>query len=270
MEVVPKSEKASNILDEPSAEPPPSYSALASPLPAAGPTSGSDPGDVSKDDPFDFLRVFDTIFLIDDSYSMTGSSWREVADVLKSITPICAERDADGIDIYFLNKSDERQFHQIKSPDEVDRIFRLVSPNGATPTGSRLNDILKPYLKDVKERGDKVRPLNIIVITDGQPTDDPKRVIIDTAKKLDDLEASPWQVGIQFFQVGKDDYAAKALRHLDDDLAGQDGGIRDIVDTVPWSLNTDGSRLNSQGILKVVLGAVNRRLDRKPIAELLR
>ncbi|MCJ1463359.1 hypothetical protein MMC07_001966 [Pseudocyphellaria aurata] len=214
-----------------------------------------------KDDPFAFLSTFDTAFLIDDSYSMTGRSWEEVAAVLKSITPICTAHDADGIDIYFLNKSDDQQFRNVTSADKVDRIFKSVRPMGATPTGARLDAILTPYLADLRTLGDKLKPLNIIVITDGQPTDDPQSVIVKTAKRLDDLEAPPWQVGIQFFQVGQDKGATEALRHLDDGLVSRNGGIRDIVDTVPWN----GVRLNADGILKVVLGAVNRRLDRKSV-----
>ena len=40
--------------------------------------------------------------------------------------------------------------------------------------------------------------------------------------------------------------------------------VRDIVDTVPWTSETTGrAGLNAEGMLKVVLGAMNRRLDRK-------
>lgn len=259
-------QSADPMSDTPS-EPPPSYSAAAPLQPAAGSASGvnlsaSSSGAPLKDDPFAFLGTFDTVFLIDDSGSMAGRSWREVAAALKSITPICTAHDADGIDIYFLNKADEPQFRHITSPEEVDRIFGRVRPQASTPTGTRLNAILKPYLKDLEQRGDSVKPLNIIVITDGQPSDDPESIIINAAKKLDALEAPPWQVGIQFFQVGQEEGAAEALRDLDDFLVERGGGIRDMVDTVPWS-GTNGSGLNGEGIMKVVLGAVNRRLDRK-------
>jgi hypothetical protein len=38
--------------------------------------------------------------------------------------------------------------------------------------------------------------------------------------------------------------------------------LRDMVDTVPFK-GAEGEHLSADGILKVVLGAVNRRLDRK-------
>ena len=114
---------------------------------------------------------------------------------------------------------------------------------------------------------DSLKPLNIIVITDGVPTDDPESVIVSVAKKLDRYDAPPWQVGIQFFQVGNERGAAEALQEMDDGLSSMGGGMRDIVDTVPWrSQNGNGAGLNADGILKVVLGAVNRRLDRKRVS----
>ncbi|KAF4982366.1 hypothetical protein FZEAL_2000, partial [Fusarium zealandicum] len=135
-----------------------------------------------------------------------------------------------------------------------------------TPTGARLHSILKPYLSSLSRRPgsvDSVKPVNVIVITDGCPTDDPESIIVHHAKKLDQLEAPPHQVGIQFFQVGNEHGASKALRELDDDLA--ELGIRDMVDTATWSsTGSDNSKtLSADGILKVVLGAVVRRLDRK-------
>lgn len=101
------------------------------------------------------------------------------------------------------------------------------------------------------------------MITDGCPTDDPESIITHYAKQLDKIEAPPHQVRIQFFQVGNALGATKALRELDEDLVKQ--GIRDMVDTATWNSSTsDNSQtLSAEGILKVVLGAVVRRLDRR-------
>ena len=82
-------------------------------------------------------------------------------------------------------------------------------------------------------------------------------------KKLDKLEAPAWQVGIQFFQVGREPGAREHLKQLDDGLAelAGDDELRDIVDTVPFT-GADNEELTGAGVLKVVLGSVNRRLDR--------
>ena len=95
-------------------------------------------------------------------------------------------------------------------------------------------------------------------------TDEVKSPIVVAAKKFDRLDAPAWQVGIQFFQVGRDADARRSLEELDDDLAelAGDADMRDIVDAVPWT-GLQGERLTADSILEVVLGAVNRRLDRK-------
>lgn len=230
----------------------------------------------TSDSPYAFLTQFDTIFLIDDSGSMAGRSWRETAAALTAITPICTAHDADGIDIYFLNHRNSQNptggYTNITTTVGVESIFNSIRPLGGTPTGTRLHHILKPYLAQVKESVEHqasgqeiaVKPLNIIVITDGVPSDDVEATVVQAAKKLDVWGAEPWQVGIQFFQVGQEPDAAEDLRELDDALCGQHG-IRDIVDTVPWSGDGDGPILTADLLLKTVLGSVVKRLDRKNV-----
>lgn len=236
----------------------------------------------SEDDKYAFLSSFDTIFLVDDSGSMAGHPWREVAEVLRSITPICTDHDKDGVDLYFLNHNSTKGpgdghkprggYYGIDTPEKVQMAFENARPGGATPTGRRLWSILNPYIarldpsKEKPQDIENVKPINIIVITDGRPTDDPESIIWQCAKRLDEFNAPPHQVGIQFFQVGTDGDATEALRELDDELAEK--GVRDMVDTVTWDGKSSNSKrgLTADGILKVVLGAVIRRLDRRPSA----
>ena len=95
-------------------------------------------------------------------------------------------------------------------------------------------------------------------------SDDAESVILKAAKTLEKFDAIPWQIGIQFFQIGTDIDAQKYLEQLDDELgkAAKHENVRDIVDTVPWKGQT-GRTLSGDGILKVVLGAVNKRYDRQ-------
>jgi hypothetical protein len=226
----------------------------------------------NDNDKYAFLSTFDTVFVIDDSGSMAGSSWREVSEALRAILPICTSHDKDGIDLFFLNHRSGSPapegkaadgYYNVTHPERVQDIFRRASPRSMTPTGTRLQSILKPYVATLERAADMaaIKPVNVIVITDGQPSDDPEAVIVQQARKLDRIDAPPYQVGIQFFQVGTDREAKEALTELDDGLAEQ--GVRDMVDTVTWG-GTGGYRsLTADGILKVVLGAVVRRLDRK-------
>jgi len=249
-------------------DPPPAYSPPSNSVIVSGRMA-------TVDSPYSFLTQFDTIFLIDDSGSMAGRSWRETSAALAAITPICTMHDADGIDIYFLNHRNPLAtnsaggYINITTTAGVENIFNSVRPLGGTPTGTRLNQILKPYLAQVEESIERqahgheatVKPLNIIVITDGVPSDDVESIIVHAAKKLDLWDADPGQVGIQFFQVGREPEAAEDLRELDDALQGKHG-IRDMVDTVPWS-GEDGQTLTAEGIMKCLLGSINRKIDRR-------
>ncbi|THX70971.1 hypothetical protein D6D05_08423 [Aureobasidium pullulans] len=249
---------------------PPAYSPVSNAFPVPQ-IAVSSPQDQTADDPYAFLSSFDTIFLIDDSGSMAGSRWRETQEALEAITPICTSHDADGIDILFLNNPENPYHRNVSSPATVREIFSSVRPRGGTPTGQRLDSILRPYIRQCEQRGpEAVKPLNLIVITDGEPSDDVEAPLISCAKKLDKMDAPAWQIGIQFFQVGRDEGARAHLRALDDELAEIAGTeLRDMVDTVPFK-GAEGEHLSADGILKVVLGAVNRRLDRKRSKDLHR
>lgn len=233
--------------------------------------------------------------MVDDSGSMAGRSWREVQSALSSITPICTAHDADGIDLYFLNHRSSPSssstaggkaaggYPGVRDAAAVERIFARARPGGMTPTGTRLNHILKAYLRhyeaavaraggDPDAAGDECKPINVIVITDGVASDDPESVLLSVAQRLDRIEAPPHQIGVQFFQVGNEPGAGEALRALDDDLAQLGGGVRDMVDTVSFPPRSAGGRgevpvLSGEAILKTVLGAVVKRLDRARIAE---
>lgn len=271
----------------PTEAPPPYSESPAVRAPSPSPSVISAASITTPEDPYAFLTTFDTVFVIDDSVSMldrlstTGThAWAEVRDALSAIAPICTSRDPDGIDVYFLNhKSDAPAipskgsaaggYRGISDAADVHRLFSAVRPRGATPTGTTLRKILKPYVQLCEEKSnniESVRPINIIVITDGAASDDVESVLIQAAKKLDKLDAPPYQVGVQFFQVGNQPGATEALRELDDGLCDlTEDGIRDMVDTVTWSRkNGRNTVLNADDILKTVLGAVIKRLDRRP------
>ncbi|KAJ6515334.1 hypothetical protein C8R45DRAFT_956132 [Mycena sanguinolenta] len=223
------------------------------------------------------LRKYDTLILMDDSGSMTlpGSKkgkrrWDEAGEALETLAEIAQQYDNDGIDIYFLNSKTEAR--NIKSSAEVRALFTAVKPAGATPTGERLEQILKPRLLDLEaakiqpdgtptdDNGDVIKRVNLVVITDGEASDAPKYAIIDAASRLKAIRnLCITQLGIQFVQIGNDFQAAQALQELDDDLH-KTGNIRDIVDTTPYS------RLNpvtADGLIKVLLGGINRRIDER-------
>lgn len=212
---------------------------------------------------YEFLKDYDTIFLVDDSRSMIikdcsggQSRWHDAGRALAATVQIAAKYDDDGVDIYFMNNA-KSAATGIKQTSAVMQLFDNVQPNGATPTGKAIDGILRPYLGKLKKSGLRnVKPINLVVITDGSPTDDPEDVIVDLAKKLDQLDAPLSQVGIQFIQIGNDATALEALEYLDDGLK-EKYHIRDMVDTTPFSGHFD-----ELTILKSLLGGINKRMDR--------
>ena len=65
-------------------------------------------------------------------------------------------------------------------------------------------------------------------------------MILDAAKRLDKLGVPAWQVGIQFFQVGKEPQAAQALRELDGEECQREGHCGYIA--VEWRKGGRGTR----------------------------
>ncbi|KAI1371096.1 hypothetical protein F4677DRAFT_457424 [Hypoxylon crocopeplum] len=242
---------------------------------------------ITPEDPYAFLEHFDTAFLIDDSAAME-KYWGEVSALLGSIAPICTERDPDGIDIYFVNhhprgyymyaalgldqdRSGYKHIGQATGSlamcDNVAGIFNRVKPHGKCKLGHRLSYILNRYVRDYAwsaqragHTGPIVKPLNLIVISAGDTDDNPNDTLIHTAKKLDELEAPEYQLGIQFFQIGDSEAGRQAMEFADDTLA-EAMGFRDMIDTVTWSGDKPGE-LTPEAVLKVVLGAVHRSIDK--------
>ncbi|KAG9030370.1 COP9 signalosome (CSN) subunit [Tulasnella sp. JGI-2019a] len=227
----------------------------------------------SVEDPLEYLRRYDTVCVVDDSSSMEGRLWLETREALAGIADVAARYDADGVDIHFLN--DPAIGRNMKSGSQVKRLFDRVRPQGITPTGAKLEELLLDYITKLERAKDEaeatgdpailkmIKPVNFLIITDGQPTDDPESVIVQAARRLDEGKFPLSQVGIQFVQIGTDREAAEALRELDDELASTHG-VRDMVDTVPFSAGARAEgRVGTDLLVKTLLGGINRRQDRR-------
>lgn len=224
-----------------------------------------------------YLHLFDTVFLIDDSSSMkTADSpekptrWIEAQEMLAILAQIAARHDEDGIDIHFLNNT--KSFKGLKTISEVAQVFQKVQTSGGTPTATKLDKILAEYFTQLKsahgqkrhwfKRQKPVKPLNLVVITDGRPfpeTEEPDEVIRKYMTKLDELDIpkNKRQVGIMFAQVGKDQSATDALQRLDDMAKGNE---RDMVDTFNCNLS-DIADDDIDSLAKLLLGAIVPEID---------
>jgi len=143
---------------------------------------------------------------------------------------------------------------------EINSLFADVTPRGLTFIGDKLETLLRNYLTNIEHANATIKPVNYIVLTDGHPTDDPEDAIVMAAKRLDKGDFPLTQVGIQFVQIGSDPSATKFLEELDDNLQSK-YNIRDMVDTTPFK--KIHGRLTAEMLTKILLGGINRRVDRK-------
>jgi len=208
------------------------------------------------------LVDYDVVVLMDDSGSMLGKNWKHAEKVMIGVVEEAIKYDTNGIEIKFLN--DTQREATVKTKGQVKELFRRVVPRGSTPLGKRLEAVCEAHIKAYGSPG---TPKNIIVIaiTDGIPNDKAYvyTAIKGMAKKLDESNAPRAYLGIQFVQIGKDSDAKEFLQDLDDNLKGSEPGQvgRDMVDTVPYK----GKKLTSEELVKILVGAINKRIDSKNI-----
>ncbi|KAF8068090.1 hypothetical protein FPV67DRAFT_1171788 [Lyophyllum atratum] len=215
--------------------------------------------DEHAEDVLEALKRFDTVLVVDDSSSMSGKRWKQAGKALATLAAIASRYDTDGVEIQFLNSTESRT--GVVDPETVKALFKSIRPYGLTPLGEKLGTLLRQYVARL-DRDGKTKPVNFIVITDGEPTDGQatEEAIVKAAKALDQRNARVAQLGIQFVQIGDDEGATAYLRRLDDELTKQ--GVRDIVDTtLPEGRDLD--------LVKILIGAVNRRVDNKGSEALL-
>lgn len=179
------------------------------------------------------LSKYDIIIAVDKSGSMSDQSgigqltrWQAAKEATVSLANEAVKYDDDGITVaLFAGKLAE--FENIDDgPTKAAGIFDQNSPNGSTNTAAVIKHYGDKYLAG-KAKGE-VKPVILVVITDGVPDSEPDVVkeIVALTKKLDSRE----EFGIQFVQVGNDQHARDFLKRLDDNLTNE-GAKFDIVDT---------------------------------------
>jgi hypothetical protein len=192
---------------------------------------------------------FKLVVIIDDSDSMGGNLWSGARDALAGVAEISRQKGGEGLDIYCLNNTRYRL--DLRNEYDVRDFFDSIIPDGQTPLGAKLKQILDIYVPRIEDFSLNHKPISILVITDGVPTDDPRQVIVDFARRLD-LKGVPHQkLNLQFVQIGDDPDATEALRELDDSL-GPMHGVRDMVDAVTF--NRDEPHFHTEFLVKVLLG----------------
>ncbi|KIL62595.1 hypothetical protein M378DRAFT_758443 [Amanita muscaria Koide BX008] len=203
----------------------------------------------------EYLRNIEVIFVIDDSGSMKGKRWTEARDALATIAQKAYELKVNTMNMCFLNN--ETYVRGLKGKKKLISLFNKVKPKGKTPLGIRLRKVFDEHLdridsavREGPEKYSKILPLDIIVLTDGVPTDKgedkPAKVVSKTVERLKGSHYHPNTMNVQIVQIANEKKAEKVLRKL---VVGDNGRI---VDTVPYAGIVDSKKLR-----KILLGGVH-------------
>jgi len=124
-------------------------------------------------------------------------------------------------------------------------------PEEMTDMRETLGEIFEEYLE--KRQAGKAKKLTLIVLTDGiwkgsVPPEGVEEKIVEFLGKFETLKDRAFS--IQFVRFGDDPDAIEKLRRLDDELPKRPG-IRDIIDTEPWTGN----------VRKMIIGSFNAAAD---------
>ncbi|KAF7712619.1 Transcription factor RfeF [Penicillium ucsense] len=220
------------------------------------------------------LALFDTVLYVDDSGSIEfeekGLRKEQLRQILGIVATVASNFDRDGIEVRFMNSSEEG--HGIKNPDDVERLVSRVRFSGLTPLGTSLRQkVVDPLVIGPARSGRLQKPVLIITITDGQPAGEAHSTVRDTISyAVNEMQRAQYGTGavsFQFSQVGNDTRARDFLSDLDEDPE-----IGQLIDcTSNFEVEQDEmSRANPPVHLtrelwcaKLMLGAIDSSYDTK-------
>lgn len=183
---------------------------------------------MSKLENRDYVLVLDKSGSMSESDTKSGKTrWEEAKESTIALANAVQPFDADGITV--IPFAGSFKIYENTTPAKVSEIFKENSPMGGTTLAPVLKAVFDSYNSRKKAGNTKANGEMLIVITDGQPTDE-KEVAQEIVKFTKTLESGDDEYGISFIQVGKDQNASKFLKKLDDELVSL-GAKFDIVDT---------------------------------------
>ncbi|KAI0836414.1 hypothetical protein F5Y06DRAFT_108816 [Hypoxylon sp. FL0890] len=164
----------------------------------------------TDEDPYAFLGHFHTIFLIDDSVSMS-KYWGEAEKLFQELAPFFSPHYPNGLKMHFVNHGAYllMNWRSHNRGNNASDIFQSAKPNSRCRLGRRLKYLLKGYIKEYVRclKGGRTQgsipiwPVNVVVVTAGEIDDDIVQPLMWTSIALDLLRAPLYQVGVQFFHV---------------------------------------------------------------------
>lgn len=212
------------------------------------------------------LALFDIIFYIgepsccsfatllrisDNSGSMVFATDGRIDDlklVLTRAVSVATIFDDDGISVRFMNPQQppkqpfvQGELDGIRTESQVEQIIAKATFSGKTPLGERLRtNVLEPLVLRKAHERQLQKPVLVITITDGQPTDELpqntlQNVIVSAAEQLKRTTYGQGALSLQIAQAGNDQDAMNFLARLDNDPLV--GGLVDCTSSQFWSID---------------------------------
>jgi uncharacterized protein YegL len=180
------------------------------------------------------LSLYDTVIYCDDSTSMKYADNGERIDdlklILERVSEVVTLFDEDGISLRAINAN--VQGDNVRTAIDAQRFVQSLKFSGMTPLGTQLeNRILKPMVFEPIKRRSLQKPVLVVTVTDGEPTQESDHkifTVIKNAKKITSgSQYGAGAVAFEFAQVGKDTEAQAFLGKLDTDR--EVGGMVDAT-----------------------------------------
>lgn len=194
----------------------------------------------------DYYVIIDKSASMNETDTPTGQSRFAYAEESTiAIAQVLEKYDPDGITVIPF-AGGFKVYHETTAA-KVKEVFRENQPFGGTVLAPALQYCFSEYLSNKRAGIAKLNGAMIVVVTDGQPSDEAE-VAKTIAQFTTQLENGDNEFGISLLQVGKDPAATRFLKNLDDNLKG---AKFDIVDTKTFE------EVEQIGLTEALMAALN-------------
>jgi hypothetical protein len=218
------------------------------------------------------LVGFKIVFIFDDSSSMNSqlsdspllrtnpnvTRWNELEYFASISIEIANLFNSNGSDVYFLNRPAMKNVLDVGS---VLNSFKQMKPNGYTPLTRTLETVLRDNLNLVNYE----KKLLIIIVTDGEPTDDSGHGDVHGFKKCLKSRTPVDRIYTSIIACTDQDDSMEYLNKMDRNIKNLDV-VDDFRSEKEEILKKSGSRSHQftygDYVCKCLLGSVDKSLDR--------
>jgi hypothetical protein len=215
------------------------------------------------------LENYEIVIIADDSGSMSSpikptgafsapkTRWDELKQTIRYIAEIACLMDNSGVDLYFLNRD---PIYNLKHPALVLNNVFTVLPMGFTPLGETFDRVIREK-RDFLSNKEIKKDLLVIMITDGQPTDNRGNVDIrGLYTRLHNRDSRKIKVSI--VACTDDNTTMGYLNKWDHEINGLD--VVDDFNTEKEQVIKQRGETFSFGdyVVKLMIGAIDPEIDR--------